>query len=240
MRPISGLVSALLNLTSRVAPPLAGRAAFTLFRLPIVRAKLRPREQSVLDDAHRGTLTVRGKTVVTYQWGSGEHPVLLVHGWRSRASRFAGFVPALLERGYSPIAFDAPGHGESGGNTTTILEYRDIISQLSGEYGAFEAVVAHSFGVVASFVALREGEGVQARRLVAISGVCELEYLVDAFCALLRLGPRLNRELRARTERDLFPGEADIWEWDSPKMVKGAVGWPCGRSHSPACAASTR
>ncbi|WP_238162986.1 alpha/beta hydrolase [Kribbella capetownensis] len=51
--------------------------------------------------------------VVTYAWGDGRRPVLLVHGWRSRASRYAGFVARLLELGYSPVSFDAPGHGDT-------------------------------------------------------------------------------------------------------------------------------
>jgi pimeloyl-ACP methyl ester carboxylesterase len=183
-----------------------------LFSRPFVRARLSPREQSVVDDAHRGSLTVNGKVVATYRWGDGTRPVLMVHGWQSRASRFAAFVPALLHRGYSPIAFDAPGNGESEGATTTILEYRDIISQLAAQYGTFEAVVAHSFGVLSTFVALREGERVQARRMISISGVADVEYLIDQFCALLGLRPLLNRELRTRVERDLYRGEADIWE----------------------------
>jgi pimeloyl-ACP methyl ester carboxylesterase len=211
-RPAAWLASGSLNFTSRIVPPVAGWAAYTLFRRPFVRARLSSRERSVLDGAHRSSVKVDDKTVVTYRWGDGARPVLLVHGWRSRASRFAEFVPALLERGYSPIAFDAPGHGESAGTATTILEYRDIISQLAAQYGTFEAIVAHSFGVLASFVALHEGEHVQTRSLVTISGVAELDYLIDRFCALLRLRPRLNRELRARLEGSLYRGEADIWE----------------------------
>jgi pimeloyl-ACP methyl ester carboxylesterase len=212
LRPNNAFVGGSLNLISRFAPLLAGRAALGLFRLPIARAKATPHEQAVVADAQRGSITLRDKKVVTYQWGNGERPVLLVHGWRSRASRFAGFVPSLRERGYSPIAFDAPAHGESSGNATTILEYRDIISRLTCEYGTFESVVAHSFGVLASFVALSEGEGVRARRLVAISGVYEMEYLLTKFCRLLQLSPRLNRELRVRIERDMFPGEDRIWQ----------------------------
>lgn len=211
-RVANELVSGSLNFTSRIAPTLAGWATFVLFSRPLARARLSPRERSVVDDAHRGSVSVNGKAVVTYRWGDGIRPVLMVHGWQSRASRFAAFVPALVERGYSPIAFDAPGNGESEGTTTTILEYRDIISQLAAQYGTFEAVVAHSFGVLATFVALREGERVQARRVVSISGVADVEYLVDRFCALLRLRPRLNRELRTRVERNLYRGEADIWE----------------------------
>ena len=105
-----------------------------------------------------------------------------------------------------------PGHGESTGNATTILEYRDIISGLANQYGPFDAIIAHSFGVLAAFVALREADPVQARRLIAISGVSEFDYLVNTFCSRLRLRPQLNQQLRARIERDLFPGGESIWD----------------------------
>jgi hypothetical protein len=36
-----------------------------------------------------GAPTVGGKRAVTYTWGDGDRPVLLVHGWESRASRSA-------------------------------------------------------------------------------------------------------------------------------------------------------
>lgn len=113
-------------------------------------------------------------------------------------------ITALLEHGLSPVSFDAPGHGDSGGRTTTILEYRDILAELHRRHGAFEAVVAHSFGVTSAFLAVRDG--VRADRLVAIGGVPDFAHLVDRFCALPGLRPRPNGELRSRVENLLFPG----------------------------------
>ena len=212
MRPPNKFAVGSLSLLSRVAPPLGGSVAWALFKYPLGRAKPGSSEQAVLAQAVRGSVTVNGKKAVTYRWGTGERPVLLVHGWQSRGSRYAALVPALLERGYSPVTFDAPAHGDSAGRTTEILEFREVISALAAEYGEFEAVVAHSFGVLAAFLALREGEGVRTRRLVAISGVCEFEYLIDEFCRQLRLGPRIKDNLYKRVERQLFPYEQNIWE----------------------------
>ena len=50
--------------------------------------------------------------VRAWQWGEGP-PVLLVHGWEGHAAQFAGFIPRLLEQGFSAVAFDAPAHGQS-------------------------------------------------------------------------------------------------------------------------------
>ncbi len=197
--------------TPSVKVPLSGegRRLFDLFRRPQGRSRPRPDERAAMEDARWDQLAVGGTSVVTYRWGDGARPVLLVHGWESRASRYAKVVTRLLELGHSPLAFDAPGHGESEGDSTTLIEYRDAIGQLHDAQGPFEAVVAHSFGVTASFLALRDG--VRARRVVGISSVPDFGYVVDAFCARTGLTPRLRDELRHRIERDLYPGEADLW-----------------------------
>jgi pimeloyl-ACP methyl ester carboxylesterase len=147
--------------------------------------------------------------VVTYAWGDGSRPVLLVHGWRSRASRYAGFVERLLALGYSPVSYDAPGHGDSPGPIGSILDHQRIIRGLEERHGPFEGVIAHSLGVPFALYAVREGVG--ARRLVMISGVAEFGYLADVFCAELGLGPRINKALRRSIERGYFDGDEQIW-----------------------------
>ncbi|QMU71182.1 alpha/beta hydrolase [Streptacidiphilus sp. P02-A3a] len=209
MDATAAVVRTAINSTSCVSERLAGKGAFGLFRNPMGHSKLRPSEHPVMERARTGRLEVHGKSVATYHWGSGERPVLLVHGWESRGSRFSAFAAALLERGYSPVTFDAPGHGESTGKTTTILEYRDVITQLHAEHGDFEAVVAHSLGATASFFALRQG--VRAGRVSVIGGVVDFDYVVEAFCSKLGLREQVRAELRGRIEHELFPQEADIW-----------------------------
>lgn len=225
MEPAAAVASTTLNGTSRVSGRLAGKLAFTLFRRPRGRSRVRPVEQTLMDSAEVERFTVNGRSVATYRWGSGERPVLLVHGWESRGSRFAGIISGLLERGYSPVAFDAPGHGGSTGRSTTILEFREVILRLHEKHGDFEALVAHSFGVMSAVFALHHG--VRAGRFVAISGVPDFAYLVDGFCLQLGLRTQLKKELRARIESELFPGEEDIWTRfsavNSPDSVPGPV-----------------
>lgn len=186
-----------------------GKEMFDLFRRPQGRSRPRPDERAVIESARTGELGLGERTVVvTYAWGNGERPVLLVHGWESRASRYAKLVTRLVGLGYSPVSFDAPGHGESGSDSATLLEYRAVIDRLHGVHGDFEAVVGHSFGVLATFLSL--SAGLRTDRIVAVSSVPDFGYLVDSFCAHLALGPRLEGEIRHRLERDLYPGE-DMW-----------------------------
>ncbi len=210
MHPMASLLSTTLNITTRLAPGLAGPRAFELFVRPLGRARLRPEEAEVMARAESGRMIVHGTAVTTYRWGDGDRPVLIVHGWSSRASRFAGFVEALRAQGRTVIAFDAPGHGESDGRASTILDYRAIIGRLHAEHGDFSAVVAHSFGVVATFSMLHDG--IRADRVVGIGGVAHFDYLVERFRAGLNLGEGVGRALRTHVERRLFPGDPDIWQ----------------------------
>lgn len=209
MNPTRAVVRTALNTTALLSPRLAGLGAFAVFRRPLGGGKPRPGERESAESAQQGRLTVGGKSVATYQWGEGDRPVLLVHGWASRATRFSAFVPALVERGHKVIAFDAPAHGASGGDTTTILEFRDIMRELQDQHGAFTAVVAHSFGALCSFFAVREG--VKTESIVAIAGVSRFDHLVTGFRDQLGLASWVEQDLHRRVEEELFPGEPDIW-----------------------------
>ncbi|MFJ7957435.1 alpha/beta fold hydrolase [Streptomyces sp. NPDC096319] len=210
MYPMAPLIRTALNTTARLAPGTAGHWAFRLFVRPLGRAKARPAEAALLAAARTGTLHVHGKDVVTYAWGDGRRPVLLVHGWSSRASRLGAFAEELLARGYSPVAFDCPGHGDSPGRATNIVEYREIIRRLHARHGDFEAVVAHSFGVLASLFALRDG--VRTARFVGIGGVGSFAMLTEGFRAGLGLDDRVVRAMRGHVERRLVPGEPGVWD----------------------------
>ncbi|MER6097622.1 alpha/beta hydrolase [Streptomyces sp. NPDC001728] len=224
MYPMAPLIRPALNTAARVAPGAAGRLAFHLFVRPLGRAKVKPGEQALLAAARTGHLRVRGKDVVTYAWGDGPRPVLLVHGWSSRASRLTAFAEALLARGHSVVAFDAPGHGESPGRASNILEYREIVRGLHARHGDFEAVVAHSFGVLAALFALRDG--IRTSRFVGLGGVGSFEMLAESFRAGFGLDERVIRCMRAYVEGRLAPGERGIWDRFDADRDPGALGAP--------------
>ncbi|MDV9189094.1 alpha/beta hydrolase [Streptomyces sp. SR27] len=224
MYPMAPLIRPALNTAARVAPAAAGRPAFHLFVRPLGRAKVKPGEQALLAAARTGHLRVRGKDVVTYAWGDGPRPVLLVHGWSSRASRLTAFAEGLLARGHSVVAFDAPGHGESPGRASNILEYREIIRELHARHGDFEAVVAHSFGVLAALFALRDG--IRTSRFVGLGGVASFEMLVEGFRAGFGLDERVIRCMRAYVEGRLAPGEPGIWDRFDADRDPSALGAP--------------
>jgi pimeloyl-ACP methyl ester carboxylesterase len=197
------IVSHVLNGLAVVAPPLAGRAAFRMFGYAGARAPLRDSEAAVHAEAVTDRLTVNGKRVVAYRWGDGGRPVLLLHGWQSRASRFAGFVRGLRALGHTAISFDAPAHGASGGRFTTAYDYLEAVEQIQRRYGRYDAIIAHSFGAIAAYLAVRTG--VRAGRLVTISGAAEFDVLAGAFARQAGLSPRTLAALTGRTERLFGP-----------------------------------
>lgn len=208
--PLAATLRTTLNGVALVAPEAAARLAFELWRRPGRRGQVHASERPVHETARVSIVEHQGRRVVTYAWGDGRRPVLLVHGWRSRASRFADLVAALLEQGYSPVSYDAPGHGSTGGRAGTILDHRAIIGALAQQHGTFDGVVAHSLGVPFALYAVRDG--VTTGRVVAVSGIGEFGYLVDAFCAGLGLRGSLNQRLRRTIERSLFDSDTGIWE----------------------------
>ena len=151
------------------------------------------------EHAERGTITVRGREIVTYSWGRGPETVLVVHGWRGRASQFAPIVRELRAEGYRVIGFDAPANGDSAGRRTDIRDYLAAIEAMQQRHGMFRVVIGHSFGALAALTAVREGTA--AGGVVAIAGMADARYLVDSFAARVGVGAAtadvLARRVRA-------------------------------------------
>lgn len=202
------LIGRTLRATATVAPGLAGRVAFRLCRHPGPRAKVRTSERDVHERATTTTVLALGHRIAVHRWGTTARRVLMLHGWGLRGSRFAALVPELLARGLSPVTFDAPGHGQSSGWTTSVPEYAAIAARLHQRYGPFEALIGHSFGALTAFEVLRQSAGIG--RLVTIGSPCELGYLPGSFARRLGVGERTEAELRRRFEQYLLP-ETDIW-----------------------------
>ncbi len=194
----------------RVLPaPVAAEIAYRLWWSLGTPEAVHARDAAVHAEAVVGELEVNGKRVVTYTWGSGRRVILLVHGWRSRASRFSALVRALQGADRTVVAFDAPGNGDSPGRRTSVLDYAAAIHELYEQHGEFDAVVAHSFGVLSTFVAVSEGVGTRA--IVGISGMHDSESILQQFARGLRLPRRVTELLRDKVERRTFTVVDDPW-----------------------------
>ena len=153
----------------------------------------------------------RGVDVQTYEWGSGPRTVVLAHGWNGRASQFAALARGLVAAGYRVVAFDAPAHGSSAGRRTYLVDWLDTFSALQERYGAFDAMVGHSFGGLATLVGV--AGGTDAARVVTIAAPADADLLLTQFQGMLRYSDAVSARMRERFASRYFPGQADPFAW---------------------------
>ncbi len=182
-----------------VLPAVAGRYAYQLWLQPR-RFKVPASEKKVRESAIIKKVIVSGHVIVTYQWGTGSAPrVMLIHGWSGRGSQLGGFVPPLLEAGFRVMSFDLPAHGGSSGKQTNLLEVVEVIKQLFEQFGPFDSVIAHSFGGPCIALALKQG--LPLRRVVVISPPATAQSLFNRFAEILHLTERTVTYMVQRLER---------------------------------------
>lgn len=157
-----------------------------------------------------------GQKVCVYHWGQGP-VILLVHGWNGRATQMAAFAEPLVSAGFQVIGFDAPGHGASDGKQTNILEVCDVMTELDNTFGPIHGVVAHSFGVPCSVLALAE-KRIHAKKIVCLSSPISVNWLLEMYCQILGCPAVVTKAIKRRIETQF--GES-IWQrLQTDQMVK--------------------
>jgi predicted alpha/beta hydrolase family esterase len=139
-----------------IAPWLAHQYFLKIFFSPL-RYKTPEKEKIAETFAKKFHFTVSGMRIQGYEWGDAKPYVLVVHGWAGRATQFRRFIRPLEATGFRIIGFDGPAHGHSEGTRTTIIEFADAIKEIVKQHGKPEAVIAHSFGGVATLFAIMNG-----------------------------------------------------------------------------------
>lgn len=160
----------------------------------------------LMDEAERGIIAFEGVEVVTYAWGPADGPpVLLVHGWGSRAADMAAFVRPLTKAGRRVLAFDGVAHGETPGETTSMLQFARLIRALSMRHGGFAGIVGHSIGAAATAYGTAEGsplagDPARAERLVLLALPASLPRMTEQFTAEHALSPAEHKAFCALAE----------------------------------------
>ncbi len=138
-----------------VAYRLAAYVFFHPFRFPSPKA-----EFDVARRSRPYAFVSRGKTLTAYKWGSGP-VVVFVHGWSGRALQVRAMAEPLIQAGFEVIAFDAPGHGFSPGDTADITSFADAIRDLVKDQGKIYGLIGHSLGGGACLLAIKNGVKVE-------------------------------------------------------------------------------
>ena len=131
----------------RLFPIFMAKQAYKIFSRPRWRAKHKQADDLILS-AKTIDLPFDGHTIKLYEWANADSDkiVLLAHGWESRGTALRMYVTPLLEEGYKIVAFDALGHGDSGGEENNLLINARTISTIYHHYGGIYAAIGHSFG----------------------------------------------------------------------------------------------
>lgn len=191
------LVRSSLRTLSAVAPPVAAAVAEQLFFTP-PRHAAPAHEREALRGARMALVRTDDGDVATWTWGHGP-AVLLLHGWGGRASQLAPFAPALVARGLSVVAIDAPGHGASSGRLSSVPEFARALRVVAEACPSpLRAVIAHSFGGPATNLALRDG--LPADRVAYVGAPADVLAWPRAFAAAAGLNEATLAAMRARFE----------------------------------------
>jgi pimeloyl-ACP methyl ester carboxylesterase len=204
IRPSTRAFRGMTNLAARLAPGptarWAGRRFLTPGRRPATAAG-----RAVLETGHRFSFRADGRELVAWSWGEGP-TVFLMHGWGSRAARMMPFVAPLVAAGHSVVAFDGPGHGESAGTQSSVVELGRALAELAGRTALAEVtsgragLIAHSIGGVAGLLAARSG--MRFGRMALLGSPSDLEGPSLAFAAASGLTPevveRMQRDIEGR------------------------------------------
>ncbi len=171
----------------------AAEKAFELFCTPQRRNK-KPLPK-IFEQAERLQLKVEGYTLTGWRWNHpAERKVLIVHGFESSVTNFDRYVKPLMKKGYEVLAFDAPAHGRSEGKKITAPLFKKSIQEVNKRFGPIQSFMAHSFGGLATSLALEDISHTDQYRLVLIAPATETVTAIDTFFAFLELDPSLRPE----------------------------------------------
>jgi len=174
--------------------------AFKLF-LRTFHHPLRAEDAAILARATRHQIIAGTDSVVVYDWAGAGPTAIILHGWGSSAARFTLLAQALHARGWRVLAFDAPGHGLSSGNSSSLPQFMAALDAVIERCGQPRALVGHSLGALAIACRHTAGPPVWAGALdavVLLSMPSGADFLLRKYFDALGLSAATERRLLAR------------------------------------------
>lgn len=144
-----------IALLSAISKKKAANKAFEIFCTTNGKRNYIPTE--LFASAEQLQLTFDNLKIKGYRWNAGNpKKILIAHGFSSHSLNFEHFVKRFINKGYEVLAFDAPAHGLSQGKRTNGLQYKKLIHEIITIYGPVYNFLAHSFGCLATALAIAE------------------------------------------------------------------------------------
>ena len=179
---------------SAVSKKKAAKEALKLFTTPQKRSiKKLPRIFLEAEPIH---FLLEKIKIKGFRWNKdGTKRILILHGYESTVLNFDAYIKPLIDKGYEVLAFDAPAHGYSGGETITVIIYKNMIKAINELYGEVKGYIAHSFGGLAVSLAMEELKHDESFKLVLIAPAAETQTALDNYSSLLKLTGEVKMEL---------------------------------------------
>lgn len=147
------------QILSKISLTWAAKEGMKLFFRTYRHQRPERENKLLLSATNKFTFDWEGKKLKAWEWGKGSGPiVLLVHGWNGRGTQLGSFILPLVEAGYRVIAYDAPGHGDSPGNTASLVDFSESLNAILEQLGVVEGVIAHSLGAAATTLSLADNK----------------------------------------------------------------------------------
>jgi len=184
-------------LAQRLSTRLAGLLAFRMFLTP-PRRGIEAADAAVVAQARKSTLKFGSEEFTLWKWDHGGPVVVLLHGWGSRASRFADFIAPLRAAGFTVIGIDAPAHGDSRGSTADLPRFRESLAQVLRVHEPIHAVIGHSLGGGAVLTVLAETAEYHPKKICLFGVPSDMDFILGSFAMMLGLKYAARASLRER------------------------------------------
>lgn len=197
---IPKVITRTAKLLQAISPKLATLFAAKLFTTPL-KHRIPKRELHMEENSKQTKLLIPkiNKEIVVYLYGESKHKILLVHGWSGRGTQLFKIADELLEKGFSTISFDAPGHGKSESKTTLMPEFIASILEIEKQFGPFEYAIGHSLGGMSILNAIKDG--LQIKKAVIIGSGDLIQDILDDFVSKLELKPKTASMMKTHFEK---------------------------------------
>lgn len=184
------------TISTRLAVLFAAKLFTTPIKYKMPRREFEMNKKTLQTPLHIPQIN---KDIVVYEWGNSKKKVLLVHGWSGRGTQLCKIAESLVNKGYSVVSFDAPGHGKSAGNSSIMLEFIASIKVIDHKFGPFEAAVGHSLGGMSLFNAVKDG--FKIKNLVTIGSGDIVRDIIDEFISKLKIKKKAIQLLSQHFEK---------------------------------------
>lgn len=212
-----GYVQTKFKLLSVISKRKAAEKALVVFGTPFMKSI----RKAPVKNAEVIHFQLNNKKLNGYRWN---HPqtkkALILHGFGSAAHKFEDYALLLIEKGFEVLAFDAPAHGHSEGDTTNAIEYSEMIIEVMERFGPIENFIAHSFGGISLSLALEQVTHNAHTKVVFIAPATETTSAVDGAFKMLKIK---NEIVRSEFEKLVFEVSGKKTAWFSMRRAMNNI-----------------